>query len=251
MSPLDPAVHSATVTLLFVLAVPVFVVLWWLPAPYGRHGRQGWGPTIPGRIGWMVMEAPTIVVFGAVLALSPHGGEPVPLALAGLWWLHYVYRTVVYPLRLPSVRPMPLPVVGSGLAFQLLNASANAAALGTADYGGWATDPRFGLGVVVFLAGQAVHHHGDHVLMRLRARGDTGYSVPTGGLYTHVTNVAYLGELVTWLGWALATSTPAGLAMFVFTAANLVPRARSNHAWYRETFADYPAGRRVLLPWIW
>ena len=29
-----------------------------------------------------------------------------------------------------------------------------------------------------------------------------------------------------------------GLAFCVFTAANLIPRARSNHRWYREKFPD-------------
>jgi 3-oxo-5-alpha-steroid 4-dehydrogenase 1 len=33
--------------------------------------------------------------------------------------------------------------------------------------------------------------------------------------------------------------------------ANLVPRARTNHAWYKEHFCDYPAERKALLPGIW
>lgn len=37
---------------------------------------------------------------------------------------------------------------------------------------------------------------------------------------------------------------------FLFTAANLIPRARSNHRWYRETFAGYPARRRALSPGV-
>jgi hypothetical protein len=38
---------------------------------------------------------------------------------------------------------------------------------------------------------------------------------------------------------------------FLFTAANLVPRAAQNHRWYRETFPDYPRERRALIPWMW
>ena len=38
----------------------------------------------------------------------------------------------------------------------------------------------------------------------------------------------------------------AGLTFAVWTAANLVPRARAHHAWYRRTFEDYPANRKAL-----
>ena len=41
-----------------------------------------------------------------------------------------------------------------------------------------------------------------------------------------------------------------GLAFCVFTAANLIPRALSNHRWYRENFPDYPANRRALIPGV-
>jgi len=32
--------------------------------------------------------------------------------------------------------------------------------------------------------------------------------------------------------------------------ANLVPRAMAHHRWYRETFKDYPEGRRALIPYL-
>jgi hypothetical protein len=34
----------------------------------------------------------------------------------------------------------------------------------------------------------------------------------------------------------------------VWTMANLVPRARAHHRWYRERFPDYPARRKALVP---
>ena len=50
----------------------------------------------------------------------------------------------------------------------------------------------------------------------------------------------YLGEIVEWGGWALLTWSPTGLAFFVWTVANLAPRAWSHHRWYHEKFPDYP-----------
>ena len=46
-------------------------------------------------------------------------------------------------------------------------------------------------------------------------------------------------------------SAASGLAFAVWTIANLAPRARSNHLWYRQTFPDYPAERKALLPGLW
>jgi 3-oxo-5-alpha-steroid 4-dehydrogenase 1 len=38
------------------------------------------------------------------------------------------------------------------------------------------------------------------------------------------------------------------LSFAIWTAANLIPRGVSHHAWYRRTFADYPANRRAVIP---
>ena len=92
--------------------------------------------------------------------------------------------------------------------------------------------------------------HADNALLRLRKRGRTGYVVPQGGAYRYISCPNYLGEILEWTGWAVATWSLGGLAFCVFTAANLVPRARSNHRWYRENFPDYPPGRRALIPGV-
>jgi len=40
--------------------------------------------------------------------------------------------------------------------------------------------------------------------------------------------------------------------VFAFwTIANLLPRARANHAWYKATFPDYPPERKALFPLVW
>ena len=40
----------------FGLAVVVFVMLFFITAPYGRHVRRGWGPDLGSRLAWVVME---------------------------------------------------------------------------------------------------------------------------------------------------------------------------------------------------
>ena len=53
-----------------------------------------------------------------------------------------------------------------------------------------------------------------------------------------------------WTGWAIATWSLAGLVFPIWTFANLAPRAIKNHKWYKETFEDYPANRKALIPGI-
>ena len=79
----------------------------------------------------------------------------------------------------------------------------------------------------------------------------SGYGIPRGGLFEYVSGANYFGEILEWTGWAVATWSPAGLAFAVFTVANLAPRARTHHAWYRKQFPDYPRKRKAIIPFIW
>ncbi len=114
----------------------------------------------------------------------------------------------------------------------------------------WLGDPRFIAGAGVFLCGLALNIRSDNILLRLRTQGGPDYSIPRGGLFRHVSCPNYLGEILEWGGWALATWSMAGLGFFVYAAANLGPRALSNHRWYRERFADYPTDRKALIPGV-
>ena len=115
----------------------------------------------------------------------------------------------------------------------------------------WLIDPRFQAGLVLFVTGHAINRHADRTLHNLRQPGETGYAIPTGGLYRWISCPNYLGEMIEWIGWAVATWSPAGLAFATWVAANLVPRAHAHHLWYQEQFADYPPERRALLPGLW
>lgn len=241
------------VTFVALAAVGSFVALLRVTAPYGRHARPGWGPTVPARTGWIVMESPAVVLFLAVYAAGSHAAERVPLVLLALWQLHYLTRTFVYPMRLrePQKR-MPVAIVAMAIVFNTVNAYVNARWLSEfGRYGNdWLLSPAFIAGSALFAAGFAVNQHADTILMRLREPGGTGYRVPEGGLYRWVSCPNYLGEMLEWLGFALATLSPGAAAFALFTVANLGPRAVANHRWYRQQFPDYPPARRALIPGI-
>lgn len=235
------------------LAAASFVALLARPAQYGRYAPPRRRFSVPARWGWLAMESPAVLGFAAgfVAGRAPRG--PVAWSFLALWLLHYVDRAWAYPFRLGDPRrPMPLEIVGLGVVFNLVNAGLQSAWLFTLSGGyraSWLADPRFLLGVALFGAGLTVNRLADARLRRLRAAG--GYALPRGGLFELVACPNYLGEIVQWLGWALATWSLAGLAFALWTIANLAPRARSHLAWYRQRFPEFPADRRALVPGLW
>ena len=114
----------------------------------------------------------------------------------------------------------------------------------------WLYSPQFLVGALIFIAGLALNLHSDALLRRLRRDGDSGYKIPHGGLFRWVSCPNYLGEILEWIGWAIATASLGGWSFAAWTAANLVPRAISHHRWYRQHFPDYPRERKALIPWL-
>ena len=239
---------------IFMLGILTWAALRFVTAPYGRHSRSGWGPQIPSRVGWLVMESPAVLFFAWVYAQGDHRGELVPLILLGFWQFHYIQRAFVFPFRL-RVRGKKMALAISLLAFlfNVVNAWVNArwiSQLGHYDPS-WLRDPRFVLGSALFLTGWSINVHSDSLLFRLRDRGETGYRIPRGGLHERIASPNYLGEIIEWLGFALMSWSPAALAFAFYTVANLAPRASSHLDWYRNTFPDYPSERRALIPYLW
>lgn len=237
-----------------VLSVVVLVVLLTRGAPYGRHARRGWGPTLPARWGWVLMEAASPLLMVATFATGRHRGAPWAWGFLAMWLAHYVNRAFVQPFRWRGTpTPMPWSVALLAVGFNLVNGYTNGRWLFALSPGyapGWFTSARFVAGVALFGAGMAVNLHADEVLRGLRREGEGGYKVPYGGLYRWVSCPNYLGEMIEWTGFALCTASPAAAAFAVWTFANLFPRAIAHHRWYRERFADYPSERRAVLPFV-
>jgi protein-S-isoprenylcysteine O-methyltransferase Ste14 len=249
-------VHRALTLGVIGVGAVVFVALFFVSAPYGRHARRGWGPTMPARWAWVVMESPAVLAFAGVYLVGEHRWELVPVTLLALWQLHYVNRTFVFPFRMRAEgKRTPVSVVALAIVFNSINAYVNARWIShLGNYAtSWLFDPRFVLGVGTFLVGRTINVRSDGTLLALRAKSRSGqdYAIPRGGLYHWVSCPNYLGEIVEWLGWALASWSLAGLSFALFTFANLAPRAHANHRWYRETFDDYPRERRAFIPYFW
>lgn len=247
--------YTWTVLGIFAAGVIAFSILLFISAPYGRHVRAGWGPTLNAKLLWVLMEAPSPIAFAVVYFMSEHAFEPVPLLLLVLFMTHYLYRAFIYPFRTRGGDKRE-PVLTAALAFvfNTANGSTNAFAITELSphllQTSWMSDPRFLAGVLLFVGGYAINHQSDAILRNLRKPGESGYKIPRGGFFRWVSSPNYFGEILEWTGFALAAWTVPALAFALFTAANLVPRAFSNHRWYIEHFGEYPKERRAVIPFL-
>jgi 3-oxo-5-alpha-steroid 4-dehydrogenase 1 len=231
------------------------VFLVFIAAPYGRHVRRGWGPTIDNRLGWVVMEAPAPLVFALCFMAGEYRNTMTALVFLLMWEAHYIHRSFVYPFGLRGTgKRMPVVIAGAGFLFNALNGYLNGRWLYTFSGGypsSWLLDIRFVAGLLLFVGGFLINRQADRTLRHLRGHDESGYAVPQGGMYRWISCPNYFGEIIEWIGWAVATWSLAGLAFALWTAANLVPRAHSHHQWYRDSFADYPPERKALVPRLW
>jgi len=251
----EVTVYNWLIVTMFFLAAAAFSVLFFVAAPYGRHARSGWGPSVNDRLGWIVMESAAPVVFLVCYFGGPKSSSVTALVFLGMWELHYVHRAFVFPFLMRSrANRMTIVVVALGFAFNSINAYLNGHyvfMLSGGYRGGWLVGPEFIVGAAVFTSGFVINRHADWTLRSLRHQGESGYGIPSGGLYRWISCPNYFGEILTWIGWAIATWSLAGLVFATWTAANLVPRARSHQIWYRQRFPDYPVKRKALVPLLW
>jgi steroid 5-alpha reductase family enzyme len=106
-------------------------------------------------------------------------------------------------------------------------------------------------GICLFLAGMIGNVKCDAMLRHLRHQGK-GYQIPRGFLFEYVSSPNHLCEIMEWLGFAIASNfSKASVAFFLFTCANLLPRALATHSFYVTKFEDYPARRKAVVPLLW
>jgi 3-oxo-5-alpha-steroid 4-dehydrogenase 1 len=238
-----------------VLALFTFISLFFVVAPYGRHIRSGWGLTVNNKLAWILMESASPIVFAVCFVIGSNARTAAVLLFFSLWEIHYVHRAFIYPFGLrDGVKRMPVAIMATAFIFNTGNAYLNGRYIFTLSDGytaAWLSDPRFICGLCLFIVGFVINRQADYILRNLRKPGETDYKVPYGGLYHWISCPNYFGEILIWVGWAVMTWSLPGLVFALWTVANLMPRARAHHQWYRTHFAGYPAERKALIPLVW
>lgn len=251
-------------SLLFIVglvAFLVFVALFFIDAGYGKMISDKWGPAISNKVGWVLMECPVFFVVLYLWGCSPVRYSIPYLVFFLLFELHYFQRSFIFPLLMKGNSKMPLIIMACSIVFNIVNgyiqgywlfhlAPQYYSHVYTSD---WLSSWQFIAGVCIFFTGMFINWHSDHVIRHLRKPGDSNHYLPKGGMYNYVTSANYLGEIVEWAGWAMLTWSWAGFVFFVFTFANLVPRANAIYHKYSSEFADEFEKRNLkrVFPFIY
>lgn len=239
------------------IAVVVHITMFFVTAPFGRHTTEKWGKTIDNKLGWIIMEAPSLLIMAYFLFFGSNSRSSHVWILFACWILHYFNRTIVYPIRIKSTpKRMPLAIVASAVFFNFVNAGLNGYYLAElapfGKYGhDWLASPSFFFGSLLFFGGMFINWRSDTMLISLRKPGETGYKIPQGFLFKYVASPNLFGEIIEWSGFALMAWNLPALSFMVWTFANLVPRAKNHYDWYLRTFPDFPKERKVVFPFLY
>ncbi|XP_060047135.1 3-oxo-5-alpha-steroid 4-dehydrogenase 1 isoform X3 [Erinaceus europaeus] len=220
---------------LALLQVPMGTLGWLaqkcISSPYGRYVTPGGRCQLPARVSWVLQELPSLVLPLLLLLRAPPGTPTPNLLLLSMFVLHYVQRSLIFPLLIRGGKPTPVYVFLLAFLYCTFNGYLQGRYLTRhAVYAeDWLTDPRFLGGSLLWLLGLMINLHSDHILRNLREPGETGYKIPRGGLFEYVSTANFFGEVLEWVGFALASWSLQGACFMTFTFLVLYPRAHRHH----------------------
>ena len=241
-----------------IIAVIVFIALYFVTAGYGVFYNKKWGPSIPNKIGWVLMESPVFIAMILLCVFSERSTNVVCLIFLILFEIHYFQRSFIFPFLIRGKSVMPLSVILMGVVFNTLNALMQGGWIFYVSPENmyeisWLTTPQFIIGTLIFFVGMIINIHSDYIIRHLRKPGDTKHYLPKKGLFKYVTSANYFGEFVEWCGFAILTWSLSGAVFALWTFANLAPRASKIYDNYKKEFGNELDTKKVkrILPFIY
>lgn len=257
------ATYDTLLLIGFVFALLIFLSSRYGTAKYGGRfgGGEKGGLKLGSKPGWILMELPGLLVFPIVFFMGSNAMETVPLFFLAIWMMHYSNRALITPL-LMRTRPdaksdFDISVILLGWVSLALHGYLNAryiSELGDHYTIDWFSDPRFIIGLGIYLFGFILNIHSDTILRNLRSKNpsvdEPRYKIPYGGGFKFVTCPQYLGEIISFIGLATMTWNLGAVFVIAITIGNLVPRAQYTHKWFKKTFDNYPPERKAIIPYV-
>lgn len=260
---LQAETYGLVLKIAFAYVALIFIGGFIMKAPYGRFAAEKGSFAFSPKWGWFLMELPATLSFVFFFFQGKNAGDIVPLFFLGVWLIHYGNRGFVFPMLMRVAKgatgSFSAMIVIAGWFVTGMHGYLNAvfiSHLGEQFTVAWFSDPRFIVGIAIYIFGYVMNLHSDAIIRNLRskeevARGDKVYRIPKGGLFKYVSNPSYLTEILSFTGFAIATWNLGAVFVLLVTMANLIPRAFQVHSWYKEKFGDeYPSDRKVLIPFI-
>lgn len=241
-----------------ILAVIVFVALFFVKAGYGQFQSKKWGAAINNKIGWCIMETPVFVTMFVLWSMSDRKFNIVPCIFFLFFQVHYLYRAFVFPFLMKGKGKMALSIMFIGAFFNIVNALMQG---GWIFYYSpenmyqidWLWSPQFIIGFCLFFFGMVVNYDSDKIVRELRKPGDNKHYLPTKGFFKYVTSAHYFGEFIEWVGFAILTWSYSGAVFALWTFANLAPRAHAIWKRYNEMFpeANICKTKKRMIPFLY
>lgn len=249
-------IHIALVLICAVLVIINFIVQFCKPVPYGKYDVGEGRCRVNTRVSFAISDSfPGIILFTLTYFLAgTRFNMPANIVMYCLFTIHYINRGIITPLTNRYARSnIQLWIPVANTIVQSLFHYVNAEFIGSADFcRGYYFDPRFILGIIIMVTGFVINRVADGQLICLRKnRKDSKYAIPKGPLFYLISQPNYLGEIIEWFGWVILTWSLSGAVWFLFVSSTMIPRARSNHSWYKTEFDDYPKRRKALIPFIY
>jgi len=236
-----------------IIAIITFLILFTITAPYGKFSNSKWGILVNYRLGWFIQEIISPLSFSYFFLTGIANKNYVSWILFSIWILHYINRSIIFPLRIPNGSKIPVPIIISAIFFNIINGFINGFYIGNIAFfdDQYIYSIKFIIGLLIFTIGLIINIYSDEVLIKIKKK-NIGYQIPKGGLYKYISCPNYLGEILEWTGFAIISWSFPSLLFAVWTMANLIPRAKSQHAWYKEKFkSEYPKEKKAILPFIY
>mgnify|MGYP002241317875 CR=1 FL=1 len=169
-----------------LIALIVFIALYFVKAGYGIFRTASWGVAISNKLAWILMEAPVFLVMCWMWMHSERRFDPVILTFFIFFQIHYFQRAFVFPLLLTGKSKMPLAIMSMGILFNLSNGYMQGEWIFYLSpegmyHSGWFTSAWFIAGSLLFFAGMLMKLGilTDHILIRhCDKRGYPSLSAP-------------------------------------------------------------------------
>eukprot|EP01118_Nematostelium_gracile_P013741 TRINITY_DN5224_c0_g1_i1.p1 TRINITY_DN5224_c0_g1~~TRINITY_DN5224_c0_g1_i1.p1 ORF type:complete len:264 (-),score=38.32 TRINITY_DN5224_c0_g1_i1:57-848(-) len=237
------------------ISAPISIYLFNWGAPYGRYNSKPLFNLHAG-ISWFLFEVPNLIWVAVSLYRFRDSiclDHTHNLILLSVFTLHYINRSIIHAIRLKGSTPWSVLPVISAILYTTLNGYIQSTSLLNPKqcHLDWQySNLRFVIGLVLMVVGFAINYQSDDILRNLRKGNDRGYKIPRGGMFEYVSGANYFGEIVEWIGFAIACWSIEATSFAVFTFVAIGSRGYRHHKWYLQKFEDYPKDRKAIIPFI-
>ena len=248
MSITDLGVVCFAVQVLLGAALVIGEATGLLRLPYGKF-RTGGG--VNSQVGLALAYAAPVFVYMA-LWIEDRGALEAPyhLIVFAAFLFHFIRRICEVGLVNSYSRPTPLSALLSIAIFY----SGAALVCGFFQVRTVAQPSKLLMvfGGLTFAFGELLNAYHHWLLARIRASGATTYSPPRGGLFRWVASPHYLGEILSFLGYAMMSDLLPVWGTALVVTAYLSARANSTLEWYRRQMPlQIPPDWRRLVPFVY